>query len=88
MARSAPGTASSEFFVCIGDQPELDAGGRRNPDGEGFAAFGRVVEGMDVLRAVQRAATRPVAEGGDPFEGQFLLEPVRIRAVTRIAGAR
>jgi peptidyl-prolyl cis-trans isomerase A (cyclophilin A) len=51
MARRAPGTATSEFFICIGDQPELDFGGHRNPDGQGFAAFGQVVDGMDVLMA-------------------------------------
>ena len=53
MARSLPGTASSEFFICIGNQPELDYGGRRNPDGQGFSAFGRVVEGMDVVRKIE-----------------------------------
>jgi len=52
MARLAPGTAGPAFFICIGDQPELDYGGRRNPDGQGFAAFGQVVEGMDVVRAI------------------------------------
>ena len=50
MARSEPGTASSEFFICIGDQPELDFGGQRNPDGQGFAAFGQVVRGIDVVQ--------------------------------------
>ena len=49
MARDGPDTATSDFFLCIGDQPELDFGGKRNPDGQGFAAFGRVVEGMDVV---------------------------------------
>ena len=39
--------SGSAFFICIGDQPSLDFGGMRNPDGQGFAAFGRVVEGMD-----------------------------------------
>lgn len=53
MARSEPGSASTEFFVCVGDQPELDFGGKRNPDGQGFAAFGQVVEGMDVVRKIQ-----------------------------------
>ena len=43
MARDRPDTATSDFFVCVGDQKELDFGGRRNPDGQGFAAFGRVV---------------------------------------------
>ena len=54
MARSEPGTASSEFFICIGDQPELDFGGKRNPDGQGFAAFGKVIEGMDVVRKIHK----------------------------------
>ena len=52
MARSTPGTAASEFFICIGDQPELDFGGKRNPDGQGFAAFGRVVVGEDIVHKV------------------------------------
>lgn len=58
MARLGPGTASSEFFICVGPQPELDFGGARNPDGQGFAAFGRVVRGMDVVRAIHRAPQR------------------------------
>ncbi len=58
MARDAPGSASSEIFICIGDQPELDFGGKRNPDGQGFAAFGRVVAGMEVVRAIQRQQSR------------------------------
>lgn len=53
MARMGPGTASTEFFICVGDQPELDFGGKRNPDGQGFAAFGQVVQGMDVVRKIQ-----------------------------------
>jgi peptidyl-prolyl cis-trans isomerase A (cyclophilin A) len=52
MARLAPGTASSAFFICIGDQPELNFGGHRNQDGQGFAAFGQVVAGMDVVMAI------------------------------------
>ena len=83
MARSAPGTASSEFFICVGDQPELDFGGRRNPDGQGFAAFGRVVEGMDVVRAIQAGTTAPPPEGGDDFSGQQLAEPVAIDRIAR-----
>jgi peptidyl-prolyl cis-trans isomerase A (cyclophilin A) len=74
MARAAPGTASSEFFICIGDQPELDYGGNRNPDGQGFAAFGRVVAGMDVVRVIH----------GEPSKGQMLVKPVGISAVQRI----
>lgn len=52
MARNEPGTAASDFFICIGDQPELDFGGRRNPDGQGFAAFGKVIAGMDVVHQI------------------------------------
>jgi peptidyl-prolyl cis-trans isomerase A (cyclophilin A) len=55
MARSTPDTATDQFFICIGDQPELDFGGKRNKDGQGFAAFGRVVRGMDVVRTIQMA---------------------------------
>lgn len=57
MARGGPDTAQGEFFICIGPQPELDQGGRRNPDGWGFAAFGRVIEGMDVVRRIQEKET-------------------------------
>ena len=56
MARREPGSATSEFFICIGDQPELDFGGHRNPDGQGFAAFGQVVDGMDVVTAIYARA--------------------------------
>jgi peptidyl-prolyl cis-trans isomerase A (cyclophilin A) len=73
MARDGPDTATSDFFVCIGDQPELDYGGKRNPDGQGFAAFGRVVKGMDVVRAIQAA----------PADGQALHPPVKILKVMR-----
>jgi peptidyl-prolyl cis-trans isomerase A (cyclophilin A) len=52
MARWHPGTATSEFFITVGDQPSLDAGGMRNSDGQGFAAFGRITDGMDVVRKI------------------------------------
>ena len=52
MARSVPGSATSEFFICVGDQPSLDFGGKRNKDGQGFAAFGKVIKGMDVVRKI------------------------------------
>ena len=54
MARgSTADSASSDFFICVGDQPSLDFGGARAADGQGFAAFGRVVRGMDVVRKIQ-----------------------------------
>lgn len=56
MARMAPGTASSGFFLCLSEQSELDEGGKRQPDGQGFAAFGWLEDGMDVLRAIHAKA--------------------------------
>ena len=73
MARIGPDTATSGFFFCIGDQPELDFGGKRNPDGQGFAAFGRVTLGMDVIRKIQMS----------PRENQRLTPPVTITRVER-----
>ena len=54
LARTTPGTASSEFFICIGDQPAYDHGGAANNDGQGFAAFGKVIKGMDIARKIHR----------------------------------
>ena len=56
------------FLHCVGAQPELDFGGKRNPDGQGFAAFGRVVKGMDVVRRLRGPRRRPDATiaGADP----------------------
>lgn len=73
MARAGPNTATSSFFICIGAQPALDFGGARNADGQGFAAFGRVTAGMDVVRAIQRA----------PASGQNLTPPVAILDIIR-----
>jgi peptidyl-prolyl cis-trans isomerase A (cyclophilin A) len=73
MARDGPDTATSDFFICIGDQPSLDYGGKRNPDGQGFAAFGRVIRGMDVVKKIQTA----------PAEGQKLTPAIKIIRITR-----
>jgi len=82
MARGAPGTAGSEFFICIGDNPALDFGGARNKDGQGFAAFGKVVEGMDVVRAIHDAPT--VSKADDPYmKGQIIEKPVKIQKLSR-----
>jgi peptidyl-prolyl cis-trans isomerase A (cyclophilin A) len=54
MAREEPGSANTEFFICIGAQPELDFGGKRNPDGKGFAAFGKITSGMKIVRQIQK----------------------------------
>lgn len=71
MARTHPGSATSEFFICIGDQPELDFNGLRNRDRQGFAAFGRVVKGMKVVRKIHAIET----------ETQYLAKPVRILGI-------
>ena len=68
MARNDPNSATSEFFICIGKQPSLDYGGKRNPDGQGFAAFGRVIRGMDVVKKIQQ----------QPTDHQLLVPPVKI----------
>lgn len=52
MARYGPGTATFEFFICVGNQPSLDFGGSRNSDNHGFAAFGKVIQGMDIVRII------------------------------------
>ena len=74
MARNKPGSASSEFFICIGNQPELDFGGQRNPDGQGFAAFGKVIQGMEVVKKIQSMEDK----------SQMLLDKVAIHSVTII----
>ena len=71
MARDGPDSATSDIFICVGDQPELDFGGKRNPDGQGFAAFGKVVKGMDVVKKIQQSAA----------DGQTLKPPVKIESV-------
>ena len=69
MARNKPGTASTEFFICIGDQPSLDFGGGRNPDGQGFAAFGKVSRGMEIVKEIQALSD----------SGQYLTNPLVIQ---------
>jgi peptidyl-prolyl cis-trans isomerase A (cyclophilin A) len=89
MGRLDPGTASSEFFICINDQPELDFGGQRNPDGQGFAAFGQVVEGMETVRLIQGMPTEmPQAGQLEYTSGQILLDPVVIFEINRVGDGR
>ncbi|GAB7087699.1 peptidylprolyl isomerase [Marinifilum fragile] len=73
MARLEPGSAGTEFFICIGNQPELDFGGMRNPDGQGFAAFGKVTKGMDVVKKIQTQKD----------QGQMLDERIKILSIKR-----
>jgi peptidyl-prolyl cis-trans isomerase A (cyclophilin A) len=71
MARGEPNSATSSFFITIGQQTELDYGGKRNPDGQGFAAFGRVVRGLSIVKAIWMR----------PSVGQNLNPPVKIKHV-------
>ena len=73
MARGGPDSATSDFFICIGAQPELDFGGKRNADGQGFAAFGRITRGMEVVRKIQAQSA----------EAQRLSPPVGIVRIRR-----
>jgi peptidyl-prolyl cis-trans isomerase A (cyclophilin A) len=83
MARGEPNTATSEFFICIGPQPSLDFGGMRNPDGQGFAAFGRVTKGMDIVKKIHLIREALTVE--DSYvKGQMLANPVLIRSIKRI----
>ena len=83
MARGAPDSATSGWFICINDQPSLDFGGKRNPDGQGFAAFGRVVQGMDVVRKIQRAPSS--SDRSSNTEAQRLTPPIKILKAERVA---
>ena len=59
LARQEPGTGTTEFFICVGDQPGFDFGGENNADGQGYAAFGKVVKGMEVVQYIYE---RPAEE--------------------------
>jgi peptidyl-prolyl cis-trans isomerase A (cyclophilin A) len=74
MARGAPDTATSDFFILLDNQPSLDFGGKRFDDEQGAAAFGRVVAGLDVVRKIQQ----------QPVQGQNLTPPVPIIKASRI----
>lgn len=82
MARFTPGTAQSEFFISIGENPVLDEGGMRNPDGLGFAVFGKVTDGMEIIRSIhQEPANGPAP---DPYvEGQVLAPTIEILSIRR-----
>jgi len=79
MARTGPDTATGSFSIVIGNQPEMDFGGRRNPDGQGFAVFGHVVRGMEVVRAIQASPTGPTG----PYGSESLTPPIRVLGASR-----
>jgi peptidyl-prolyl cis-trans isomerase A (cyclophilin A) len=74
MARGKPASATSSFFICINNHPELDFGGKRNKDGQGFAAFGKVVKGMKVVKKIQQL---------HPEQGQYFKPAGAIYTITR-----
>jgi peptidyl-prolyl cis-trans isomerase A (cyclophilin A) len=85
MARGTPDSATSGWFITINDQPSLDFGGARNPDGQGFAAFGRVVAGMDVVRKIQSAPSSKNTSTN--VEAQRLTPPIKIIKVSRVTSS-
>ena len=74
MARIEPGRASSEVFICVNDQPELDYRGKRNIDGQGFAAFGKVIKGLSVVKLIHSL----------PQKNQFLNKIVKVNSIKKI----
>jgi len=82
MARGAPGTATADFFIVVGDVSSLDAQPGQPGDNLGYAAFGHVIAGMDLVRRILQAPTAPT--GGPPgMEGQMLAPPIKILTVRR-----
>lgn len=73
-ARMEPGTATTEFFICIGDQKGFDFGGDNNPDKQGYAAFGRVVKGMDVVQTIYNR----------PEDDQYFIKPIYIYDIKKL----
>ena len=73
LARNLPGTANAEFFICIGNQPGLDEGGENVEDKLGYAAFGKVVKGMSIVRKIYMLNDHE----------QMLTPPVAIYNITR-----
>jgi peptidyl-prolyl cis-trans isomerase A (cyclophilin A) len=82
MARNAPGSASGDFVIMVGDIPSMDADPKQPGDNLGFAAFGHVVEGMDIVRHILDEPTSPT-EGTGVMKGQFLLAPIKIVSAHR-----
>jgi peptidyl-prolyl cis-trans isomerase A (cyclophilin A) len=83
MARNAPGTADASFFITVGAIPSMDADPKQPGDNLGFAVFGHVTEGMDIVRHILQEPTSPT-EGEGVMKGQILVQPVRIISVRRL----
>ena len=83
MARDTPGSATADFFIAIGDLSSLDAKPDQPGDNVGFAAFGHVVEGMDVVRRIGLAPTSPT-EGEGVMKGQMLAPTIKVLTARRL----
>ncbi|MCC7267527.1 MAG: peptidylprolyl isomerase [Caulobacteraceae bacterium] len=83
MGRFAPGTARADFFILLGDAPYLDADPKQPGDNQGFAAFGRVVEGMDVVKKIHAMPLSPT-KGEGVMKGEILEVPVKIVSARRV----
>ncbi|MET3725523.1 peptidylprolyl isomerase [Sphingomonas trueperi] len=86
LPRLAPGTARGEFTIMVGDQPSFDADPSKPGDNLGYAAFGRVIEGKDVLLKILDAPTSPTKTLSGSFKGEVPEVPVKIVSARRIAG--
>lgn len=83
MARGAPGSATADFFIAVGDMPSMDADPKASGDNQGFAAFGHVVEGQEIVRTMLNAPTSPTA-GEGPMKGQMLSPAIKIVSAKRV----
>lgn len=83
MARNAPGTANASFFITVGNIPSMDADPKQPGDNLGFAVFGHVTEGMEIVRHILQQPTSPT-EGEGIMKGQMLAQPVRITSARRL----
>lgn len=83
LARGAPGTATADFFIIVGDLPSLDADPSASGDNQGYAAFGRVVDGMETVHAIMTAPVSPTL-GEGAMKGQMLEPKIRILSARRV----
>ncbi|ABQ68848.1 peptidyl-prolyl cis-trans isomerase, cyclophilin type [Rhizorhabdus wittichii RW1] len=87
MGRNAPGTAAGDFFIVVGDMTYMDANPSAPGDNLGYAAFGHVVEGMDVVKKILAAPRSPTL-GEGVMKGQMLAAPIKIISVRRVAAPK
>ena len=89
-ARLAPGSARGDFTISVGDQPSFDADPTRPDDAThtnlGYAAFGRVVDGMDVVLKIMDAPVDPIATVRGSFKGEVPAAPVKVLSARRVTG--